>query len=145
MSAGEQIVEISLAGYTLKERKVAAVSGSNTVVDVELQAYREDKVRPHAVFGWAPLVAGVGAVASGAALVAIEEREVPSRCEDPENIDMFGTCKWRYSTIEGGAVMIGVGAAAIAAGIAILIVRAKKKKRGKFAVSTDLGGLNLRF
>lgn len=142
---GKRLVEVSLPGYTLKEETVSAVAGNDTPVDFELEAYSEDKVRPHAALGWTPLVVGAGAVASGGALIAIEEGEVKNLCSKPENIDMFGTCKWRYSTIEGGAVMIGVGAAAMAAGIAILIVRAKKKKRGKFAVSTNAGGLNLRF
>ena len=48
-------------------------------------------------------------------------------------MNAFGVCKYRYDTVVGGAVLIGVGAAAIITGTVIAVVTRKKKRRSKHA------------
>jgi hypothetical protein len=143
---GERSIEISKRGFTVRELERVVGKGTTTLVTVELDAVQEAKVGPHPVWGWLPLGLGVGAVGAGITLIAIEENPVPGRCDDPANVDEFGVCEFRYRTLEGGAVMLGVGVAAIAAGAAILGIRAKRKQQGSsVAFVPRFGGLGMRF
>lgn len=145
---GERRIVVSKQGYTVRELERRIGKGTTTVVAVELEPVLLDEaptVRPHAALGWAPLGIGVGAAGAGVALVLIEESPVSGRCDDPANLDDFGVCKYRYRTVEGGAVLLGVGVAAIVTGAVILGIRAKRKKRTEMAWRARWGGLAVDF
>lgn len=125
--AGDRVVEVSKPGYTLRERRVAVGRGATTLVDVELDRVEpERKPAPHAALGWTPIGVGAAAVGAGVALIVIEEDPVAGRCDAPENVDAFGTCRYRYKTLESGIAMAAVGAALIVAGAVVLGIRAKR-------------------
>lgn len=139
---GTHSVRATLAGHHGQARDVEAVAGVQQLVRFELVEAVPPTRKHLRRFGWAMLGLGGAAVVAGAPLVAIDENPVTSRCTG-ENVNAFGVCKYRYDTLVGGAVLIGIGAAAIVTGTVIAIVTRKHKRKGKHA---RLGpGLAVRF
>ena len=139
---GTHSVRASSSGYRTQARDVEAVAGVQQLVRFELVEATPPGRKHLRNFGWAALGLGGAAVIAGAPLVAIDERPVTSRCTG-EDVNAFGVCKYRYDTLVGGAVLIGVGAAAIITGTVIAVVTRKTKRRSEQA---RLGpGLALRF
>jgi hypothetical protein len=129
---GTHSVGASLSGYRTQARDVEAVAGVQQLVRFELVEATLPGRKHLRNFGWAALALGGAAVIAGAPLVAIDERPVTSRCTG-EDVNAFGVCKYRYDTLVGGAVLIGVGAAAIITGTVIAVVTRKKKSRSQHA------------
>lgn len=150
--AGERVVAVSKAGFTSSERRVTVDRGATSVVDVQLDPVApEPKPGPHAALGWTPIAVGAAAIGAGVALIVIEEDPVAGRCDDPNNLDAFGTCRYRYKTLEGGIAMAAAGAALVVTGAVILGIRAKRAKdrggseRAQARWGTSTGGLWVRF
>ncbi len=129
---GTHSVGASLSGHRAQARDVEAVAGMQQLVRFELVEAIPSGRKHLRNFGWAALALGGAAVVAGAPLVAIDERPVTSRCTG-DNVNAFGVCKYRYDTLVGGAVLIGVGAAAIVTGTVIAIVTRKAVRKGKHA------------
>jgi hypothetical protein len=143
---GDRVVEVAKQGYTVRQRQVAVAKGTTTVIEVELDPIAREALRPHAALGWAPLGVGVAAIGGGLALIVLEENPVTGRCDDPSNIDEFGTCRYRYRTLEGGIVLTAVGVAGIVAGAVVLGIRAKRRKASeKAALLPTIDGFAVRF
>lgn len=129
---GTHSVHATLGGYRAQSRDVEAVAGVQQLVRFELVEV-VPKGRKHLRnFGWAALALGGAAIIAGAPLVAIDEDPVTSRCTG-DDVNAFGVCKYRYDTLVGGAVLIGVGTAAIVTGTVIAIVTRKGARKGKHA------------
>lgn len=155
VSPGERVIEVRKKGFTVRERKVTLLTGSTTLVDVELTPAPVNKRIPPSPAGLVPIGVGVAGVVSGAILIGVEEDPVSKRCKLEKNIDEFGTCRFRYSTLEGGIALVAGGAVAIGAGIAILVIRAKRAKQQsaaeeasrprRFAIEPSADGIRFRF
>jgi hypothetical protein len=150
--AGERVVEVSKTGFTLRERRVSVGRGATTLVDVELDPIAPEPVAgPHAALGWTPIAVGAAAIGAGVALIVIEEDPVAGRCDDPNNLDAFGTCRYRYKTLEGGIAMAAAGGALVVTGAVILGIRAKRNKgrggedRAQARWGTHASGMWVRF
>ena len=150
---GAHEVRVEKPGFYAQAREVTLVDGVRESVRVELlevpSAEAKDKERRGRVLrgiGWAGVATGVGALASGAALIAIDQRPITSDCAG-ENIDINGTCKYRYATLEGGIALTAVGVALAATGIALLVVGRKRERApsSKVRAQVRATGLQLRF
>lgn len=80
------------------------------------------------VFGGVTLGLGLGALAGGIALLAIDGREIASRCGDAER-DLDGDCRWIHRTTAGGVAMTVAGVALATAGATLLIFDRRDRDR----------------
>lgn len=129
LDAGIHQLHIERAGYIDLWRRVEVVAGETSELDVELQripAKSPDHSKLFAGLGGATLITGVGALAGGATLLAIEEQPIFG-CAGPD-LDVDGNCRWRYATREAGIGFVIGGAALIGTGVALLVVGRKKFK-----------------
>lgn len=136
LDAGIHQLRIEHAGYIGLRRRIEVVAGETTELDLMLQPVppkpARDRSKLFAGFGWSGLVAGVGTIAGGAIMIGLDERPITSDCSGA-NIDANGTCRWRYSTLEGGVAMVVGGTALVGTGVALLIVGRKKFQSSKAA------------
>jgi hypothetical protein len=150
---GKHEVRIALEGYVERRRSVTAVSGSDEAISLQLQPVPVAEVegpdgRGMRIAGWTLLGVGLGALAGGATMLVLDERPVESRCT-PENIDINGTCRYRYNTLEGGAGLAAAGGAMmVTAAVLVAIGYKRKKQRGgsrRAAVTPTGFGVRIRF
>lgn len=110
----------------LRRVTVAAAIATPVPADpVPGRTHARDRVR---ITGFALLGVGLAAVIAGAPLIAIDERPVTSRCSG-QDVNPFGVCKYRHATLEGGAVLVATGAAAVIAGTVMAIVGRRHPRR----------------
>nr|MBP7292390.1 hypothetical protein [Nannocystaceae bacterium] len=77
-------------------------------------------------------------------LAVLDEAPMRSRCSG-ENIDIEGHCKYRYDSLGAGIGVLVGGAAALATGVALLVVAKRRSKPSRVAMMPSRGGLTLRF
>jgi hypothetical protein len=149
LDAGIHQLRIESVGYIGLRRRVEVVAGETTELDLHLQPVPPKPARDHgklfAGLGGFGLVSGVGSIAGGAVMLALDQQPITSDCSGV-NIDADGTCRWRYATLEGGIGMLVGGAALIGTGVALLVVGRKKFPSSKAArLQPTWEGLVLRF
>lgn len=137
---GEHDVVVRRQGYVSHRSRLALIDGVTETISTELlpltveppaPAISGPRERPKVVLGWSALALGVGATASGIALIALDERPIRSDCGG-ENVDMFGNCLYRYNTLAGGVAMLVGGVGALTVG-ALLVARSRRRGRTSVA------------
>lgn len=151
VAAGERDVVVHRDGYIARRQRIAFVDGVTETITAalaevprptdEVEAPRARRLAP---LGWLSIALGVGATASGVALVAIDERPIRSDCEGA-NVDAEGDCRWRYNTFAGGVTMTAAGVAAVAIGAALVAIDRRRGRRAKLEVAASGAGLGVRF
>jgi hypothetical protein len=84
---------------------------------------------------------GLAGVATGVAMILVDQEPMPQRCEG-DDVDFRGVCRYRYDTLTGGIVGVAAGGLGVAGGLAMMIqghriaVRARAdKQRASLSVS----------
>ncbi|MBI5477662.1 MAG: PEGA domain-containing protein [Deltaproteobacteria bacterium] len=103
---GQHTLRLRHRGHIAAERTVTLVPEIAETVDVTL--LRAAATFPYATIGWTALCTGVLAIGAGAAMVAIDGRELS--CSAARQ-DAFGHCPKVRNTRALGAALAGVGAA----------------------------------
>lgn len=134
--AGEHDITIEKQGYIVTRQRAAFVDGVRESVNVSLapmqgmQDTGGDGPRPGRglrIVGWTTAGLGLGAIGAGVALVMIDGKEITSDCGG-ENVDLDGDCRWRYGTMTGGLIALGVGGAALITGVTLAAIGHKRGK-----------------
>ncbi|HLT37209.1 MAG TPA: hypothetical protein VK034_13025 [Enhygromyxa sp.] len=97
--------------------------------------------------GWVGFTLGLAGVGAGAALIAVDGREHGPTC-GAELRDINGACPNVYTTELAGQIGVGLGAAALVTGIALLIASKSKREHERSSaarVSPAPGGLRVEF
>lgn len=153
VAAGAHEVVIERPGYVSHRRRITAADGVTETIGTELgpvpppdQPPREQPRRRLAPIGWAAVGVGLAGLIAGTALITIDERPIQRDCSGM-NVDAFGTCKWRHDTLAGGATLAALGVAALATGVALLVVdrRRSRPTPARATVRPHPGGLLVRF
>lgn len=129
LDPGIHQLHIEHAGYIDLWRRVEVVAGETSELDVELQRIppkTRDDSKVFTGLGGAALIAGVGGLAGGAVLLALEEQPIMG-CSGGD-LDAQGDCRWRYATAEAGIGFAIGGTVLLGTGIALLAVGRKKFK-----------------
>jgi hypothetical protein len=143
VAPGTHTLRLEHKGYEPTERTIEVAAGAT--VDEAIELSRKQVIAPQTeiVIGWVALGVGVAAVATGAALVAIDENPIKSECTGA-NVDANGVCKFRYNTIGGGVAALVIGLAATGTGVGFLVHGYRSRGRtGEVAVGP--GSLTWRF
>jgi hypothetical protein len=111
LTGGEHHLVLDLGGHEPLNRTFIVVSGVDESMDLALVA--GTTTFPYRTVGWVALVGGVLAVAAGAMALVIDGNEVscPVAVQDPK-----GHCPLVRKTDLLGAVLLGVGSAAVTVG-----------------------------
>lgn len=148
LDAGAHHLRLQLDGYIGLGRDVEVVAGESMTLDLELQRLPPKPALDRKMllgFGWGAIVAGFGGVVGGATLMAIDERPIRSDCAGA-NVDINGTCRWRYATLTGGVSLVAIGAVLIGTGVALLVARRKTfESSSAVRVRPTLTGFALQF
>ncbi len=152
-AAGDHEVAVQRPGFVAHRRSLRLVEGATETIADELIAVSvpapvvvAPPPRRLAPAGWAALAVGVAATGTGVGLMALDERPIKRDCSG-ENIDAEGDCKWRHNTLVGGVVLGVAGVAAIAVGVALLVVDRKRHKHSSTTarVRPHASGLTVSF
>jgi hypothetical protein len=111
LAGGEHHLSLELGGHEHLNRTFIVVSGVDETLDLAL--VRESSVFPYRPVGWTALAVGAAAIAGGAVALALNGKEVS--CAVAEQ-DGFGHCPLVHATDVLGAVLLGVGSAAVTVG-----------------------------
>ena len=117
-----------------------------TLVAAAAQAPQGDPAgaKPYTISGAVMLGLGLAGVATGVAMILIDEDPMPFKCPD-ERVDFRGTCRYRYDTLLGGIIGVAAGGLGVGGGIALLIKGHQVKVRGKASATQASLGVALRF
>jgi hypothetical protein len=108
LAAGKHELVVRAPGYLAALRTVTAIAGVQE--RMELRLLREATSSPARVVGWVGVSAGIAAIATGIALLAINGQSV--NC--PSDMKPSGLCARK--TNAGGGVALGLGAAVLGVG-----------------------------
>ncbi|TPV94313.1 MAG: PEGA domain-containing protein [Myxococcales bacterium FL481] len=157
---GEHRVEVTKPGYVAASKAVTVVRGVREIVEFELPAEstqarlkpppRADRDDTRGLisrrgWGWLGTLSGAASLGTGITLLAIDERPFSPLCQDPANIDLNGTCRYRYNTATPGIVLSAVGGVLATTGVVLLIKTRRTTERPAVAVSTQGILFSLRF
>lgn len=87
---------------------------------------------------------GVAGVATGVAMILIDEDPMPQRCEGAD-VDFRGVCRYRYDTLLGGIVGTAAGAVGVGGGLAMLIKGRQISVRGRAGKDQATLSVTIRF
>lgn len=124
---GRHRARARLDGHVPLELQFDAIAGTRDTVRLVLSPIARAPRRRLAVAGWTSSAAGLAIAGAGAPLLALHGRPYRTRCSGAD-VDADGDCRFRYDTRAGGAVLISLGAAALVAGITMLIVAARARR-----------------
>jgi hypothetical protein len=137
---GTHDIEISKEGFASRSERLSVGEEDERALEIKL---RKDsgKVRLKQVVGWSAVGLAVPLVVTGIALLAIDENPYKKDC-DGDNLDVNGTCRFRYNTLGGGVVALIGGLAAAGAGATLLVL--DRKEQGKLEAWIGPGGGGIR-
>jgi hypothetical protein len=134
LTPGMHRVRVVKPGFRAQTVEVEAIEGLRKTIELPLVAEvpdrsDRDEKRQRALFvsGGVLMGLGVGALAAGGALLAIDGRPNRRDCQ----ADIEGNCRFLYGTRNGGIAAVSVGAAGAIVGIALVAVAAKQRRRAK--------------
>lgn len=144
VAPGEHEIDVIKEGRRTKHLEVTLRPGVN-------ESYSFRLARSTRVPEWVPwtsLGVGVASLASGIALLAIDENPIRRDC----NPDVDGRCQYLYDTVNGGVVLTVVGVALVGTGVGLLIARARQDRvqrsgvqQARIQIQPGLGGIVGRF
>lgn len=139
---GEHELRLEKPGHGDKQAAYVAVSGVQETLSFELVARvaPDPKMR---IGGWVAVGAGLLPLGAGVGLLAIDDRPVPGRCDEPANVDPRGTCRYQFTSMPVGAALLAVGAASVAAGVVWLVVDRQRRKQDRAQARVVPTGLGL--
>jgi TolB-like protein len=139
VAPGRHEATVAKEGYVVQRFTLRAVPGMREALSVELQAIPRQPVPPPASprdlrpWGWSAVAVGVGTLAAGAALLAIDGRPDKRHCGGSD-IDADGDCRYRYDSVPGGATLTAVGSAVVIGGITLLALHARRMAKHRRAL-----------
>jgi hypothetical protein len=110
LAPGKHHIVVRSKGYVAAERSLLMVAGAQERLGLRL--LQLPGTSPARVVGWVSLGAGLAALGAGIALIAIDGQAVDCPATGEPKL---GLCHYRASLVEG-AVLTGLGAAALGAG-----------------------------
>lgn len=125
---GEHELAIIAAGYYSEVVPLVAVAGAEERIEINLEP--KPKTHWHRPVGWVALGTGGATLAAGVTLLALHGKAYGPRCEDPENIDAEGDCKWQYTTLGPGVGLTIAGSALVGLGSGLLVVDRRRREHG---------------
>jgi hypothetical protein len=148
---GTHRVEISRPGFVSERREVELVDGVRRELEFPLRpqpkaddpAGDERKAKVFIGTGAGLLVAGIGGVAAGGVLLAIDDEPIESQCTGGD-VDELGRCRWLHDTFAGGVAAVAVGGAGVVAGAVLLGIGIKRRRASRVAVFPTGYGLAMR-
>lgn len=87
---------------------------------------------------------GLAGVATGVAMILIDEDPMPLKCSGTD-VDFRGVCRYRYDTLVGGIVGVAAGAVGIGGGLAMMIKGRQVAVRGRAGKEAASVSLTIRF
>lgn len=147
---GGHRITVERTGYVTDRREVDLVDGVRQEIDAALRPIPMDVEPPRAQarggraligVGSGGLVAGAGAIAGGAVMLALHDRPIGSDCSG-SNVDEAGRCKYLHDTRAGGIALTAVGGVLLAGGIAMLALGLVRRK-GRVHTTARHGGIGL--
>lgn len=145
VAAGEHEIEIVMRDHITQRRRLAFVEGVKQEWNVALvDVPRDDRRdrRPLRIAGWTALGVGLAGVGIGVGLAVLDEHPMRSRCSG-ENVDAAGHCKYRYDSLGAGIAVAAIGGAALATGVALVVVDRRKHRDRPVAIVPTLRGFAL--
>jgi hypothetical protein len=145
---GNHQLRIDARGHTAQVHRWTAANGVEERIEYRLTPTRS-AARGSRIGGWVALSLGVAGTGAGITLAVLDGRDHGPTC-GAELPDINGACPNVYTTGTAGYVSLGVGVAAIATGVGLLIHhRLRKGKptsaRDRVGVGVGVGGLRLQF
>jgi hypothetical protein len=125
---GEYDVRVELDGYFPSTESVTVVGGGRDSLRVALERVppsKPDRSRAKRIAGWSMVGVGIAALGGGAAFWAYHHSDVRGRCDDPANLDVNGTCRYRYDALAPALGLTITGVAALATGVTLVILGRK--------------------
>ncbi|HWB77675.1 MAG TPA: PEGA domain-containing protein [Nannocystaceae bacterium] len=148
VAPGAHDVRVSKLGYVAKLERVVMVEGVRQDVEATLAiAPDEERARGRSgmrIGGAVATAIGLAGLGVGIGLAVLDENPIKSRCGG-DNKDIEGNCKYRYDSLGAGIAIAVVGGAALATGIALLIVDRKRDRARRVAVRPSAYGIAIRF
>ena len=156
LSAGKHRVRGTKDGYEPQTLEVDAVEGVRKELGFSLVKIPDQPKRPKQpidepverprgmlIAGAVLTSVGIAGAAAGATLLGLNGRSYQRECE----ADAMGNCRQLYNTVVVGSIPTALGSAAFGAGVALLVIAAKRgpKKKSTARVSPALGGVRVRF
>lgn len=139
VDAGEHTVRVEQSAHEAQQRRVVTHGGVEEQLEFALLP-APSRSRGWVTAGAVTAAMGGAVLATGATLAWLHDRPYRRRCSG-NDIDINGTCRFRYDTLAGGVVGIISGVALIGTGVA-LVVRGRRSDR---VALTPGRGLVLRF
>lgn len=87
---------------------------------------------------------GIAGVATGVAMILIDEDPMPLECSGAD-VDFRGVCRYRYDTLVGGIVGVAAGAVGIGGGLAMMIKGRQLAVRARAGKQEAALNVTLRF
>jgi hypothetical protein len=136
IEVGPHQLRLEGEGFAVREQSLTVKTGVQERMLLEMTVVESadaDKSRVRRILGWSFAGVGVAGLATGGAFLAYHHKEVPGRCDEPEDIDVNGLCRWRYNTLAPGLGLVAAGGASLIAGATLLAIDKKKRKGGDTA------------
>jgi hypothetical protein len=145
LSPGEHTIALDKPGFVVHEQTITVEPGVELQLAIPLTAQpaaaaddkgkRRGSADPKAgrglkIGGAVLLSLGVAGVATGVAMILIDEDPMPQRCSGTD-VDFRGVCRYRYDTLLGGIVGVAAGGVGVAGGLAMLIKGHQIAVRGR--------------
>jgi hypothetical protein len=162
LAPGEHTVVVDKDGFAESSKTLALEPGAEQALAVALVAQAAPKgkgsKRSKGPAGPADPKAGRGlkigggvifglglvGVATGVAMILIDEDPMPQRCTGAD-VDFRGVCRYRYDTLTGGIVGVAAGALGVAGGMAMMIKGHQIAVRGRGGKGQASLSLTVRF
>jgi hypothetical protein len=151
LRAGVHRIRITKPGFREQSFEYEAIEGLRKRIDMPLVSAAPDtrprdarRARGMLAAGGVLLGLGLAGVGGGAALLAIDGRPHERDCQ----ADVEGNCRFLYGTKTGGIVAVAVGAAGAIAGVALVAVGARLKRKSQRPVALRFAppaGLSISF
>jgi hypothetical protein len=149
---GSHEIRVESEGYVAQRRSVTSVAGVKEEVEINLARAAVDANahpgRGMIIGGAVALVAGAGLVGGGIPLIIIDSKSIgdSSNPNDPDCMpDDNMNCRDLYDTLGVGASMAALGAAALAAGIALVTIGVIRRKKASSRFAASPSGFTVRF